>query len=577
MLGGPVFHFELVRTARRRRTFALRFVFGLIVLGIVAASYLGEYGPEQMWTGARSLSLGESAQFGQALFAAMMAAQAALVLGLMPALAADAIASERQRKTLHYLLASRLTSAEIVMGKLGARLLNVAVYPVLALPILSLITLIGGVAPASLVLGYVAIASSAYFLAGMALVASVLARRPRDAVGATYSATAAWLFVPGLINGLLYFLPPPLAPVGEGVSTALEWVWPANPIELVTNAAARFGTGPDELRRFTLWMVASHAVHGTLLAALACWQLRPAFARQEARTVRPSRAARAARRLFLIRPCGEDPVFWKEAYFSALAGGFGRQSSRVTLFLLLVMAVSAAIVGFCFVFPELWENGYSGAWRGSGYERRMVLNIALRVGTALLNAIWLLWLGGATAAGITSEREQDTWTSLLATPLEGREIVLGKMLGPLRATAPTGVTIGVLWSIGLVAGAVHPLGFLHALVELTLLVWFTTALGTYVSLKSQTTWKARLWTQGILVAPHVCCFFPIPSALVLLGFSLWSYSDVSELMGSLGGLGSVFYFLWGMLVYGAAAALLTHAALRGFDAIADRPRRRLTR
>src|SRR5690348_16627795 len=120
MLGGPVFYFELVRTARRRRTFALRFVFGLIVLGVVAASYLGEYGLGPMWSGARSLSLRELAQFGQALFAAIMATQAVLVLGLMPALAADAIASERQRKTLHYLLASRLRSAEIVIGKLGA-------------------------------------------------------------------------------------------------------------------------------------------------------------------------------------------------------------------------------------------------------------------------------------------------------------------------------------------------------------------------------------------------------------------------------------------------------------------------
>src|SRR5262249_14767962 len=161
--------------------FVLRFVSGLIVLGIVGVSYLGASGSARPWSGQWSLSLREAAQFGQALFAAIMATQAALVLALMPALAADAIATERQRKTLHYLLASRLSSAEIVLGKLGARLVNVAVYPVLALPIVSLITLIGGVSPANLVLGYVAIASSAYFLAGIALVASVLAWRPRDA------------------------------------------------------------------------------------------------------------------------------------------------------------------------------------------------------------------------------------------------------------------------------------------------------------------------------------------------------------------------------------------------------------
>jgi hypothetical protein len=390
----------------------------------------------------------------------------------------------------------------------------------------------------------------------------------------------AWLLVPSLIGALLYFLPAPLAPVGAGVSTALEWVWPANPLELVTSPRMFFGTGTDALWHFTVWMVLSHAVHGTLLTALACWQLRPAFARQEARTGRPPRASLPVRRLLAMRPCGDDPVYWKEAYFSAVAGGFGRQSSRVTLFTLLVMAVVAASVGLFLVFPELWEHGYFYAgWKR--YDRRMVMNIALRVGTVLLGLIWLLWLAGATAAGITSEREQDTWTSLLSTPLEGREIVLGKMLGPLRATAPTGATIGVLWGIGLIGGAVHPLGFLNALVVLALLVWFTVALGTYASLHSKVTWKARLLTQGILIAPHVCCTLPIPSALWLLGFSLWSYVEIYEVwIASFWGPMSFFhvvYYVGGMVADGVAAGLLTRAALRGFDALADRPRRKLTR
>lgn len=70
-----------------------------------------------------------------------------LVLGLTPALVADAIASERQNKTLHDLLVSRLRSDEIVWGKLAARLLSVAVFPALVLPVLSLVSLFGGVSP----------------------------------------------------------------------------------------------------------------------------------------------------------------------------------------------------------------------------------------------------------------------------------------------------------------------------------------------------------------------------------------------------------------------------------------------
>ena len=55
--------------------------------------------------------------------------QAVAVLFLAPVLVAGAIAEEKQRKTLHYLLASRLSSLEIVVGKLAARLILVASRP----------------------------------------------------------------------------------------------------------------------------------------------------------------------------------------------------------------------------------------------------------------------------------------------------------------------------------------------------------------------------------------------------------------------------------------------------------------
>ena len=47
---------------------------------------------------------------------------------LIPALVAGIISDEYQRKTLHYLLASRLSSAEIVLGKLGARMVHVVAF-----------------------------------------------------------------------------------------------------------------------------------------------------------------------------------------------------------------------------------------------------------------------------------------------------------------------------------------------------------------------------------------------------------------------------------------------------------------
>jgi hypothetical protein len=153
------------------------------------------------------------------------------------------------------------------------------------------------------------------------------------------------------------------------------------------------------------------------------------------------------------------------------------------------------------------------------------------------------------------------------------------MLGPLRATAPFGVTLGALWLIGLAAGAVHPLGLLNAIVVAVILAWFTTALGTYISLKSLLTWKARLWTQGILIAPHVCCLLPLPSALMLVGISLWSYAETHAMwnaeLSSEPGVVILLsaYYIGGIAFYAIAAYFLTRGVFRRFDALADRPRR----
>ena len=572
MFAGPVCHFELVRIARQGRLFALRFGFGMVVLGMIAVNYLGHIQPGRPWYSPVVLSIGESAQFGQALFTAIMATQAALILGLTPALVADSVASERHKKTLHYLLASALGSGAIVVGKLAARLISVGVFPALVLPVVSLLTLIGGVSPAGLVLGYLALASSAYFLASLGLLASVLARRPRDAVGAAYALTAAWLFLPPLLDTWLPLLMAPRVEIAHAITVVIAWLWPASPLGLVTSAPSVYGSGSNELARLLFWMVGSQAVYGTLFTTLAAWQLRPAFRRHEGREGRQTRTTRLARRWFPLRPCGDDPVFWKEAYFSPAAGGLGRRLARVALFCVLAGAVVGALVALALRL-ELGEHGF-GAGNREHYIQRLMLNFGLRYGGTVLIGIWMLWLAGLTAGGISSELEQDTWIGLLATPLERGEILRGKMLGPLRATALFGVTLVVLWLIGCAAGAVHPLGLVSAIVVLALLVWFAIALGTYASLKWKVTWKARLWAAGILIVPNICCFV---SPLWLAGLSLWSYAEIDTLRSGVWidepemvrfACG---YFFGGMALTAGAAYVLTRAASRRFDVLANRP------
>jgi hypothetical protein len=49
----------------------------------------------------------------------------------------------------------------------------------------------------------------------------------------------------------------------------------------------------------------------------------------------------------------------------------------------------------------------------------------------LIYVVWIVIIGGAAAASVSSEHEDDTWVSLTATDLTGREIVLAKLFGSL--------------------------------------------------------------------------------------------------------------------------------------------------
>src|SRR4051794_235194 len=115
MLPGPVFNVELLTTARRPRYYVFRVIYGLALLVIVWQNYAswdryggGSFRPQQM------------TQFAMSTFFSLVILQALLVLNMTPSLVAGVIANEKQRKTLHYLMASDLTSPEIVLGKLMA-------------------------------------------------------------------------------------------------------------------------------------------------------------------------------------------------------------------------------------------------------------------------------------------------------------------------------------------------------------------------------------------------------------------------------------------------------------------------
>ncbi len=91
------------------------------------------------------------AELGEWFFQAVIGTQLTLVLLAAPAATAGAICLDRSRGTLSHMLMTDLSNAEIVLGKLAARLVPVISLLVCTLPMMVILTLLGGVHAGALV------------------------------------------------------------------------------------------------------------------------------------------------------------------------------------------------------------------------------------------------------------------------------------------------------------------------------------------------------------------------------------------------------------------------------------------
>src|SRR5437764_10047984 len=113
---GPLFEQELYRLIRRGTHYSLRYVLAAFLLLAFFTAY-----PDDV----HNISTNEMARIGESILAAVSTVQLIAVWLLTPWFASAVLTEERERKTLDLLLTTTLTSRDIVLGKLAARLLFV--------------------------------------------------------------------------------------------------------------------------------------------------------------------------------------------------------------------------------------------------------------------------------------------------------------------------------------------------------------------------------------------------------------------------------------------------------------------
>ncbi len=309
----PIFRRELLHAVRREGVHSQRGFFAGLMLAIVVGTF-GVWGYSEGW----ELPNIEMARAAERAFLLVMGLHAVSLMGAILVRATMTIAGEKDRRTLDFLIITRLSAAEIVMEKLAACLVLFVTMTAAGLPVMLLLHFLGGVDPRLIVLTYGGIGTTAFFLASLGISFSVMSPDGRQAVNASVLTTMGWLMGPPM-------LPMVLSRFGlrlpDWAATINAWLIASSPLSVAMKVA--LGVGASQGLTYALaWMCGLQVASGVLLLIVSVARLRSAFRAQVSGDVRERKRARK-RPVWRFRPrpaVGDDPILWREMYTTTVNG-----------------------------------------------------------------------------------------------------------------------------------------------------------------------------------------------------------------------------------------------------------------
>ncbi len=433
---GPVFTFESLIAVRRWQVYALRSLYvTLLLVGLMLT-----WGPsEQTIT-----DVAQAAEIGRILLLTVIAVQLGVVLLAAPAATAGAVCVDKARGTLLHAFTTDLTAREIILGKLGARLGPVVGLMACGLPVLALGSFLGGIDLVAALGAELVTLGVAVVCCSVALLASVWARKPHQALLLAYTMVGAWA---GAIPSAIFVF-------GMGPPTSLGQMtlFLTNPI--VAAFAPEMSTPglPVGLREQGVFLAGSLLV-SMLLLGLASWTLRPAVLAQANRPQKRVPTATPARLVDFIPgpPLDANPILWREWHRKRPSLWTGR---FWTAYAIVSSLASLYVIGLYYT------------WWGDGLIRSGIHLVAARI-NAWQVAIGLLLLSVSAASALGEERDRGSLDVIMTTTLTSREIVWGKWWGtfalvPRLAILPIWVTAGAAMITGNGLGLLFMIGLILA-------------------------------------------------------------------------------------------------------------------
>jgi len=498
-LTGPIFDKELRVSSRRRRNYVLRFAYVTLLTAFLAL----------VWTvaleqsGSAVYRISRMAEAGKFIIVSVVWFQFCATQFLAVILLSNSISDEIYHSTLGLLMTTPISSFQIVIGKLSSKLLQLILLMAISLPLLAIIRVMGGV-PWNYVISSLCInLTTIIFVGSLSMFFSIFSRRTYVVIITTILTVAfafallplliVWIwhaidlnqFVPQKIMETVIFLPnfyctmffnsmtmiEPRAAVGMpaylwslncGITLALSAFLLLVSVIIVRKVALRQATG--QLDRST-------SKRRSRRAAKGAEESRPIFAGTIRRVIGP-------------------PIIWKELR-SPIFRHHKIRTCIVTFICLLLL--------FATYFLCANENALDGEEVHATYA-------IIFLGIGMLFTIVL------PATSITTEIESRSWPVLLATPLDDKDILLGKFVGALRRCYPAWLLLfGHIIAFSLL-GFIHPLAIVQTAILVTWIAIFLSGSGLYFSSRFKHTTTAVL--MNFALAAVIWAILPLLMAII---------------------------------------------------------------
>ena len=534
-LTGPILEKELRVSSRRRRNYFLRTAYLLFLTIFVAYVWfftvnMNSRGGSPTYRISRMSVAAATITTTIAWFQFIALQLTALVM------LSNSINDEVRKKTLDVLIATPITSLQIVMGKLTSKLLQLMILLGVSLPLLAVVRAFGGVPWDYLIASLCVTLTAAVFAASVSLFLSTMKKNAYMAI--TSSIAMALVLYAGLpaFASLMFFLTKnPL------FQKALPFTLIINPFAAMSFLTSSMfsPTTAGSLAGYS-WPVHCCIMIGlsSFLLLIAVFRIRPVVLNRDKKPLAyrfGRKCKNLARKKTSSRPTASngspirrikgDPIIWRELNRPMTGAMFSGKAGVIILVTLLIVTYILAVF-----FKVINNKAFHSAFVG-------IITLVILMRTAAL-----------AATAISTEKQTKAWPILLTTPYEDAQIIRSKGLAVLRRTLPFWIMLLIHVIFFTLTGVLYPLALVLAFISVAPAVLFLIGSGLLAGTIFKTTTGATVATFAIPVAGWFfcpCLVYSNPAFMV--GWSMQidpsMFSDLASEIGSYSAFGFVLVVL----------------------------------